>query len=405
MTVASSGTLMVFYEQDLEDVYLQSIPIVLAYNKVNHNTATKLISQQEFPSWKIQQCCMQGQNIIKSASIVNKQFVSEVVSTKLEGCVSSIKEFLSLFAMQWTECTSGDDPMGPILHVPSPPCEPQFLSSLSERRKQTTDQTTMTFETFPPSPAPSNLPPPPSFLDTPTSSQSFHHPFQQNPPPTQTGEKSLVCEVCKKEFKRTNDLRDHKINQHKMGNPFICLICSKSYSNQRNLNQHIKNKHQNQYRYTCFKTQKSGKKCKLQTDSKDQYVTHNVMYHRATPAHDFTCEKCLKSFAGKGLLAKHIKHSMCDVMKNYQCEHCRKKYKQKQSLDKHMLLHFPRKKCNLCNLVLSKDKVLIQKHMNMHLCYVAPLWFKSFNFKSFSIYFRIWNNSSSCFMCSTSQIY
>ena len=97
---------------------------------------------------EIQQCCMLGQNFIKSASIVNKQFVSEVVSTKLEGCVSSIKEFLSLFAMQWTECTSGDDPMGPILHVPSPPCEPQFLSSFSERRK-TTDQTTMTFEKLP----------------------------------------------------------------------------------------------------------------------------------------------------------------------------------------------------------------------------------------------------------------
>ena len=348
---------MVFYEQDLEDIYLQSIPIVLAYNKVNHYTAT--ISQQEFQSWKIQQCCMLGQNFIKSASIVNKQFVSEVVSTKLEGCVSSIKELLSLFAMQWTECTSGDDPMGPILHLPSPPCEPQFLSSLPERRKQTTDQTTMTFETLPPSPIPSNLPPPPppSSLDTPTSSQS--HPFQQNPPPTQTGKKSLVCEVCKKKFTRTNDLRDHKINQHKKGNPFICLICSQSYSNQRNLNQHIKNKHQNQYRYTCFKSQKSGKKCKLQTDSKDQYVTHNVMYHGATPADDFICEKCQKCFAGKGLLAKHIKHSMCDIMKNYQCEHW-KKYKQRQFLDKHMLLHFPRKKCNLSNLVLSRDKVVIQ---------------------------------------------
>ena len=63
----------------------------------------------------------------------------------------------------------------------------------------------------------------------------------------------------------------------------------------------------------------------------------------------------------------NILNTMCDIMKNYQCEHCRKKYKQKQSLDKHMLLHFPRKKCNLCNLVLSRDKVLIQKHMNMHL--------------------------------------
>ena len=42
MLVTSSGTHMVFYEHDLEDVYLQSIPIVLAYNKVNHYTAQTL---------------------------------------------------------------------------------------------------------------------------------------------------------------------------------------------------------------------------------------------------------------------------------------------------------------------------------------------------------------------------
>ena len=39
------------------------------------------------------------------------------------------------------------------------------------------------------------------------------------------------------------------------------------------------------------------------------------MYHGATPADDFTCEKCQKCFAGKGLLAKHNKHSMCDIIK------------------------------------------------------------------------------------------
>ena len=173
---------MVFYEQDLEDIYLQSIPIVLAYNKVNHYTATKLISQQEFQSWKIQQCCMLGQNFIKSASIVNKQFVSEVVSTKLEVCVSSIKELLSLFAMEWTECTSGDNPMGPILHVPSPPCEPQFLSSLPERRKQTTDQTTMTFETLRPSPNPIQPSPSPIFPQHPYFFTILSPPFPTKSP-------------------------------------------------------------------------------------------------------------------------------------------------------------------------------------------------------------------------------
>ena len=36
-------------------------------------------------------------------------------------------------------------------------------------------------------------------------------------------------------------------------------------------------------------------------------------------------------------------------------------------------------------------------------CCFAPMWFKSFHSESFSIQFRIWNNSLSWFMCSTSR--
>ena len=53
------------------------------------------------------------------------------------------------------------------------------------------------------------------------------------------------------------------------------------------------------------------------------------MYHGEAPAGDFTFQKCQKSFAGKGLLSKYMKHSMCDSMKNYECEYCRKKYKKR----------------------------------------------------------------------------
>ena len=93
----------------------------------------------------------------------------------MEGCVDSIKQLLSLFAMQWTEGASGEDqPLGPILHVPNPPGQPHFLSSVSVKRKDTSDKSTMTSQTLPSPPLP------PSSLPTPQSSQS--HPFQHNPP-------------------------------------------------------------------------------------------------------------------------------------------------------------------------------------------------------------------------------
>ena len=86
----------------------------MAYNKVNHYTATKFISQEQFQSRKVEQCCLLGQSFIKSASIFNKHFVSEEISGKLELCVDSLKQLLNLFAMEWTEGAVGDQPLGPI---------------------------------------------------------------------------------------------------------------------------------------------------------------------------------------------------------------------------------------------------------------------------------------------------
>ena len=250
---------MVFYQDGLECVYLQSIPILVAYNKVNHYTAAKVISQEQNQSWKLEQCCLLGKSFIKSASIVNKHVVSDERSGKFAVCVDSLKHLLNLFAMEWTEGTVGDQPLGPIFHVPHLSCQPHFLSSASAKRKDTSDKSTMTSHPIPPShsPTPFLLPIP---LLTPPPPPSSSHPFKQNPTCTKKGKKSWDCEVCKKHFIRSNDLRDHKINVHKIGNPFICLICSRTYTKQRNLNQHIKNKHENTYKYTCFQTQRYGKR-------------------------------------------------------------------------------------------------------------------------------------------------
>ena len=209
--------------------------------------------------------------------------------------------------MDWTEGTVGDQPIGPTFHVPHSSSKSDFLSGASANKKKTTDKSTMTITDpippppplpTPPCPPPPSTPPPPG----PHYSQSNPSPLptlSNNPPFQIKAKKSLDCEVCKKHFTRTNDLRDHKINVHKMGNPYICLTCFKTYSNKRNLNQHIKNKHQNANKFTCFKTQKSGKRYKLQTDSKNVYQTHNVTYHGEQPSGDFSCTKCNKTLLVK----------------------------------------------------------------------------------------------------------
>ena len=168
---------MVFYQDDSEDVYFQSIPIIVAYNKVNHYTATKVISQVQFQSWKVERCCLLGQCFIKSASIVNKHFVSEEISGKLEVCVDSLKQLLNLFAMEETEGAVGDQPLDSIFHVPYPSGQLHFLSSASAKRKDTSNKNTMNSHTIPPlpTPPPPSYFPPPSSLPTPHSSQ--FHPF------------------------------------------------------------------------------------------------------------------------------------------------------------------------------------------------------------------------------------
>ena len=91
------------------------------------------------------------------------------------------------------------------------------------------------------------------------------------------------------------------------------------------------------------------------------------MYHEQEPSADFTCEKCKKSFAGKGPLSKHIKYSMHNTMKNFQCVYIAgKNTRKKIHWTNTSWYTFPGKKCKLCNLLLSRDKLLIAKHMNMH---------------------------------------
>ena len=102
---------------------------------------------------------------------------------KMEVYVDSMKQSLTHFAMDWTEGTVGDQPTGPLFHVPHSSSKSDILSGASANKKKTTDKSTMTInDPIPPPPplptlpTPPPLPPPPQF-PLPTLS---NNPSKQN---------------------------------------------------------------------------------------------------------------------------------------------------------------------------------------------------------------------------------
>ena len=111
----------------------------------------------------------------KTASIVNKDYVSQYVSDKLDLCINSTKELLRVFAMDWTEGTMGDQPVGPIFHVPVSSSKSCLLSTTPASKNQTTNVSTITD----PIPPPPHLPFP---HPLPTSPPHFPAPLFKIPP-------------------------------------------------------------------------------------------------------------------------------------------------------------------------------------------------------------------------------
>ena len=58
---------------------------------------------------------------------------------------------------------------------------------------------------------------------------------------------------------------------------------------------------------------------------------------------------------------------------------------------------------NSKTLICQSEYDGLEEHQKEGNCCVVPVWFKFFHSESFLIQFRIWNNSSSWFMCSTSR--
>ena len=109
-------------------------------------------------------------------------------------------------------------------------------------------------------------------------------------------EKRNVCKMCKKEFKKSSNLKRHMDNVHvknvrrksesreetKVENKYTCETCKKDFKRIDNLGRHMKNVHGGEKR----NTDNHCKGCKKQFVNKT-----NVLRHMATRYHHLLCKK------------------------------------------------------------------------------------------------------------------
>lgn len=118
--------------------------------------------------------------------------------------------------------------------------------------------------------------------------------------------RSLRCKICDKAFTYPNQVRNHEINIHGVGEAaFFCTICQKGFAKQWDLQNHEK-MHSDSKPFQCSECPKMFRR-----------ATHlkSHVYNVHTPATEKKEERCLichKQFKGVESLRKHLKkvHTM-----------------------------------------------------------------------------------------------
>ncbi|XP_037835881.1 zinc finger protein 2 homolog [Kryptolebias marmoratus] len=196
-----------------------------------------------------------------------------------------------------------------------------------------------------------------------------------------TGEKSLSCSVCGKVFKYNVNLLVH-MRTHTGEKPYPCEICGKCFSQKVNLNVHMRT-HTGEKPYLCktcgkrfsdssgFKrhtTIHTGEKpyvCK--TCNKTFRYNVNLLVHMRTHTDErpYFCKTCGRTFSDPSTLRKHIiTHTGA---KSYSCQICGKCFTDNSNLLRHMRTHTGEKpySCEICGKSFSQSSNLMQ-HIRTH---------------------------------------
>jgi KRAB domain-containing zinc finger protein len=179
--------------------------------------------------------------------------------------------------------------------------------------------------------------------------------------------KSVICEVCGKDCKKTTTLKAH-LNTHEER---TCPHCFKTLKSHSHFRVHVKN-HESYTKRERKKSYSFCSACSYKSLNKMSLEAHfNKMHLKIRP---YICDICLKGFYKKSNLTEHVQTH--DKTKKITCEVCGDHFFNKKTLNEHLRLHsnikpFP---CQICNerFVTSgrRSDHFKRKHMDKSICCV-----------------------------------
>ncbi|XP_063317014.2 zinc finger protein 260-like [Pelmatolapia mariae] len=170
---------------------------------------------------------------------------------------------------------------------------------------------------------------------------------------TDTGRKSLQCEICGKSFKKKCQIKEHyKI--HTGEKPFTCKTCEKSFAQKSTLLRHM-TVHTGERLFACHLCGKTFRQ------------RGNLMIHLRihTGERPYSCTVCEKTFSQSSHLLGHMRSHRGE--KPYLCEDCGECFSESSSLKLHKVIHTGERphSCQLCEKTFIKRSNLL-RHMRTH---------------------------------------
>jgi len=171
------------------------------------------------------------------------------------------------------------------------------------------------------------------------------------------------CQVCQKRFYKKSNLQSHEIS-HSKQKTILCTLCSKTFKRMRALKVHHESVHNKSDE--CQGQIPNNSKTFLCTSCGKQFQTSTgLRLHTATHTgveyiqKKYTCsfnEDCKKSFKSEADLKSHqVVHTK---EKPFHCHECPAAFAQKSSLQDHLNVHRKTFQCEKCKSCFSRDRYL-----------------------------------------------